>query len=256
MAVTSPTPLRVVPAPAYGADVPQPGRYPILGTVRSWGQRQVLAKSWDQLLYGCGAAALLSLGLWLAVPDLSELSVFAWLMFLTSGPFSTFLPSASEPILMAFGKLYSPLLLAGIGVCAIALVEWLNYRVFGAVLLAKQMDRVRSAGVTRQLMAWFDVLPFATVVIASLTPLPFWLARCCAVITHYPMGRFILATAIGRFPRIWLIATIGALLPVTSATIVTVGAVIVLAAGVVAVAQRRRSSNMVVSTTAPIPLRR
>jgi membrane protein YqaA with SNARE-associated domain len=172
-------------------------------------------------------------------------------MFLTSGPFSTFLPSASEPILMAFGKLHSPLLLALIGVSAIALVEWLNYRVFGAVLMARQMEKVRSAGMTRWVMAGFTVLPFPTIVVAALTPIPFWLARCCAVISGYPMPRFILGTAIGRFPRIWLIATIGTFLPVTGATILLVGGVIVLAAGAVVVAQRRRSPTMVTPTTVP-----
>jgi membrane protein YqaA with SNARE-associated domain len=215
----------------------------VLRTLRELGARRILDRSWDQLLYCCGGAALTSVTVWWLFPGSEELAVFAWLMFLTSGPFSTFLPSASEPILLAFGKLYPPLLLALLGVAAIALVEWLNYRVFGAVLLARRMEKVRSARVTGWVMRWFEIQPFGTVVIAALTPIPFWLARCCAVISHYPMPRFIVATAIGRFPRIWLIAAAGTLLPVSSTAILTVGGVLVLVAGA-AGASRRRAARV------------
>lgn len=191
----------------------------------------------------------MSVAVWWLLPGADELAAFAWLMFFTSGPTSTFLPSASEPILMAFGKLYPPLLLAVIGVAAIALVEWVNYRVFGAVLLARKMERVRSAKVTRGIKACFDVQPFSTVVIAAFTPIPFWVARCCAVISLYPMQRFIVATALGRFPRIWLIATVGTLLPFSSSAILAGGGVVILGAGAAAAVTRRRRSQR---TTEPV----
>ncbi len=239
----SPTPVAAGAAfgtRAFPARRRRSGRSAV-SALRSVGLYPVLDRSWDRLLYCCGGAALLSFTVWWLFPQSEELAVFAWLMFLTSGPTSTFLPSASEPILMAFGKLYSPLVLALIGVTAIALVEWLNYRVFGTVLLARRAEKVRTARITRWLMRWFGVLPFPTVVFAAFTPVPFWLARCCAVIARYPMPRFILATAIGRFPRVWLIATVGSVLPVTSATILTVGFAAVLVAGAVGVARRRRT---------------
>ncbi|MDH3456612.1 MAG: VTT domain-containing protein [Gemmatimonadota bacterium] len=212
--------------------------------LRAAASRAVVNQSWDQLLYCCGGAAVMSLAIWWVFPGAAELAAFAWLMFFTSGPASTFLPSASEPILMAFGKLYSPLLLAAIGVAAIALVEWVNYRVFGAVLLARRLDRVRSARLTHSVMAWFDLQPFATVVIAAFTPVPFWVARCCAVISLYPMPRFIAATALGRFPRIWLIATVGTLLPFTSSAILAGGGVVILGAGAAAAIGRRRRRSV------------
>lgn len=236
-----------LPAGVSGFEAP-PDRLPhrgrsVLKALRELGSRRILDRSWDQLLYCCGGAALMSVTVWWLFPGSEELAVFAWLMFLTSGPFSTFLPSASEPILLAFGKLYPPLLLALLGVAAIALVEWLNYRVFGAVLLARRMEKVRAARVTRWVMRWFEIQPFGTVVIAAMTPIPFWLARCCAVISRYPMPRFIVATAVGRFPRIWLIAAAGTLLPVSSTAILTVGGVLVLVAGA-AEASRRRAARV------------
>jgi hypothetical protein len=68
--------------------------------------RPIAPKAWNALLYCCGGAAAACVGAYLLVPSVSELAVFASLMFFTSGPFSTFLPAASEPILVAFGKLH------------------------------------------------------------------------------------------------------------------------------------------------------
>ena len=43
------------------------------------------------------------------------------------GPVSPFLPAAYEPVLMHYGTLYPPLVVAGIGTVANLVVEALNY---------------------------------------------------------------------------------------------------------------------------------
>jgi membrane protein YqaA with SNARE-associated domain len=213
----------------------------LLAGLRRTASRPVLNRSWDLMMYCCGAAALMTLlACWLH-PPCTELAVFTWLMFFTSGPASTFLPSASEPILMAFGKLYPPTALAALGVGGIALVEWVNYRVFGAVMHTDPLARVRCARFTRRITAWFAAQPFATTAVAALTPIPFWIVRICGVLAKYPMRRFILATVIGRFPRIWLFAFLGTALPFSSSAILLGGGVAVLVAVVVAASRRRRS---------------
>lgn len=211
--------------------------------------RPVLPRSWDLLLYCCGGAAVLTLIVFVTVPRLVELSVFVWLMFFTTCALASFLPTAAEPILMAFGKLYPPLLIAMLGAVAMALSEWMNYRLFGAVLHTPQLSRVRSAGMTRRVIGWFETQPFLTTVFCALTPVPLWIARVCAVLTDYPLGRFVLAAVLGRIPRMWLIALVGTALPFSSSEILAGGAVAV-AVSVVVVARRRRSTPVggVVST--------
>ena len=206
--------------------------------------RPVLNRSWDLMLYCCGAAAVATLFVCLLVPASTELAVFTWLMFFTSGPTATFLPSASEPILMAFGTLYPATLLAGLGVAAIALVEWINYRVFGAVMHTEAMARARSARFTRRVTAWFAVQPFATIVVSAFTPIPFWFVRICGVLAHYSMPRFILATALGRAPRVWLFAFLGTALSLRGSVILLVGALVVLTGAIVGASKRKRSANV------------
>ena len=204
--------------------------------------RPVLDRSWDPLLYCVAAAAAITLLIAVLMPVWGELALFTSLMFVTSSPVSTFLPSASEPILIVFGKIYPPLLLGSLGVVGIALAEWVNYRVFGTVLHARKLSKVRSAKLTRLLVRWFDVQPFATVAVSALTPIPFWIARTCAVLAKYPMSRFILATAVGRFPRIFAIALLGTVLPIsTSAVWAGAGVLLLVCVLVASYARRRRA---------------
>lgn len=213
----------------------------LIAALRKTALRPVLDNTWDLMLYCCAGAALATLVICAVRPLWSELAVFTWLMFFTSGPTSTFLPSASEPILVAFGALYPATLLATLGVVAIALVEWLNYRVFTSVMHAPAMTRVRTARLTRRLETWFGMWPFLTTVVAALTPIPFWVVRICGVTAGYPAARFIAATAIGRFPRIWLFAFLGTALPFAGTAAMLGAGVVIVAAGVAAAAKRRRS---------------
>ncbi len=206
--------------------------------------RPVLDRSWDPLLYCVAAAAATTLLISVVAPDWGELALFTSLMFVTSSPVSTFLPSASEPILIVFGKLYSPLLLGSLGVVGIALAEWVNYRVFETVLHARKLSKVRSSKLMRHLVRWFALQPFATVAVSALTPIPFWIARTCAVLAKYPMSRFILATAVGRFPRICAIALLGTVLPISTPAVWAGAGVLLLVCVLVAsVARRRRAPN-------------
>ncbi len=212
--------------------------------------RPVLPRSWDPMMYSCLVAGVATVLACSVFPTCTELAVFTWLMFFTSGPTSTFLPSASEPLLMAFGKLYPPLALAGLGVVGIALVEWVNYRVFGAVMHTDSLTRVRSARLTRRITACFAIQPFVTTAVAALTPMPFWVVRICGVLAQYPMPRFILATAIGRFPRIWLFAFLGTALPLSGSAILLGGGAVILVGAVVAASKRKR----LVPSTRVIPV--
>jgi membrane protein DedA with SNARE-associated domain len=203
--------------------------------------RPIAPKAWNALLYCCGGAAAACVGAYLLVPSVSELAVFASLMFFTSGPFSTFLPAASEPILVAFGKLHPPLLLASLGVVGIALAEWVNYRVFAAVLHAPRLKSVRDARLMRWATTCFNVQPFWTAAFCAFTPFPFWMARTCAVVAHYPLDRFTMATVLGRFPRIWLIALVGSALPFTSRQIAVGGVIAVMVLASLAARRARRA---------------
>jgi uncharacterized membrane protein YdjX (TVP38/TMEM64 family) len=95
----------------------------------------------------------------------------------------------------------------------------------------------------RRAVRWFGVQPFWTVVLCAFTPIPFWMARTCAVVVHYPLARFALATVIGRFPRMYLWALLGSAVPFSVPQIAITGAIVVVLLAAVAAQRGRRLSR-------------
>lgn len=131
----------------------------------------VAPQSWDLLLRVSTISAVAALLVSILIPQVSDLAAFFTLMFIACGPTSAFLPAASEPVLIFFGQLYSPILLASIGVVAVIIVEFLNYSVFDAILQSQKLSRVREAKTTRMVVACFESQPFFTVAIAAFSPI-------------------------------------------------------------------------------------
>lgn len=189
----------------------------------------VAPSSWDMMLRTCALVTLASLIVSLLFPGVSDLAAYFTLMLIACGPTSAFLPAASEPVLIAFAQLYAPLMLAGIGIVAIVLVEFLNYWLFDTVLNSNRLSGVRDAKCTRLVIRWFKSQPFLTVTVAALTPIPFWMARSCAVLSHYSVPRYMCATALGRCWRVYLVAAVGSALPFTTDQVL-LGAALLIAA--------------------------
>jgi uncharacterized membrane protein YdjX (TVP38/TMEM64 family) len=63
--------------------------------------------------------------------------------------------------------------------------------------------------------------PFLVVVLCALGVVPYTLARCLSVLSHYPVERHLAATAVGRFPRLLAIAALGAPLAVPRSFLLT-----------------------------------
>jgi membrane protein YqaA with SNARE-associated domain len=82
----------------------------------------------------------------------------------------------------------------------------LDVRLFAAALAR----RGRSAGgLLGRMLSGFGRAPFAVLVLASLTPLPFWPFKALAFASGYPAGRYLAAVAVGRVPRYALLAWLG-----------------------------------------------
>jgi len=86
----------------------------------------------DRILRGGAVLGVATLAVTLIVPGAVPLSVFLLFTLWTNGPYSPVLPAAYEPVLMLFGRLYPPLLVAAVGTLGTALVEYLNYHVYAA----------------------------------------------------------------------------------------------------------------------------
>ena len=150
--------------------------------------------------------------IWTGLGSLALIS--AW----CHGPASPLLPAAFEPVLLAYGRLFPPLVVALVGTAASIAVEALNYLSYRWLLDSRRLTRVRqvSAGVTRM----FGRRPFVTCVVVASTPFPDWSARILGALAHYPARRYLLAFTLGRLPKFWFLATVGQVLQVTRSTVV------------------------------------
>jgi uncharacterized membrane protein YdjX (TVP38/TMEM64 family) len=175
--------------------------------------RPVAPRPWDGLLRGSGAVALAGLIAAAWLPRISDVAVLFALTLLINGPYSPLLLVGYEPVLVVFGRVLPPVLVAAVGTLGMVLVEIVNVRLYDAALHARRLAALPESAAARRAVAWFRRWPFGTIVVCALSPIPFWAARIAAVLAAYPLPRYLTATAIGRFPHLWMYAALGAALP-------------------------------------------
>ncbi len=114
----------------------------------------------------------------------------------------------SPPTLMA-AKSNPAWLLATLGAVAAGLAalvdHWLVRRAFRVSALA----RVRRHRLFARAERSAKVAPFLTVLVFAALPLPFMIPRVLVPLAGYPRARYAAAAAIGRFPRVYVLATVG-----------------------------------------------
>jgi len=114
-----------------------------------------------------------------------------------------------EPILIYYGKFYSPLTVALISVLGTVLAEALNYSVFKFVKDIDLFKKIIGKKVVGKIVALFNRAPFTAVLIAGFTPVPFYPFRFLVVMGRYPVQKYLFAVFLSRAPRFFILAQIG-----------------------------------------------
>ncbi len=148
-----------------------------------------------------------------------------------NSPLSPILPTAFEPLMMEAAKYSGPLPVTFTALGAYLYMEYLNWHVYAWMLNWEKFLGVRNHRWVKWGVEHFSRAPAATILFFAVTPLPFWIVRCLGILHHYPIRRFMGLTAIGRFPRLFLYAWLGATVNVPTVILFSVafgtGAVIV-----------------------------
>lgn len=165
--------------------------------------------AWDAVIRGSGAIGLAAIPLVLLVPESAGMVVFALIAVWMNGPSAVVVPAGFEPMLLLFGELYDPLLVAVTGTLAATYIEFFNYHMFRGVLGLSAVRPLRESRVTRWAVRLFARQPFFAVWLMAWTPVPFTVARILSTLSRYPVERHLLAVTLGRFPRFWLFAVLG-----------------------------------------------
>jgi len=177
---------------------------------------------WDLILRATGVGGLLGIALVLLVPGSAVLVWFAVMSLPANGPLSPVIPAAFEPLIMEAAKYEHPLSVAVVGLAAYMFTEYVNWYLYAWALSRDRLAGVGSKRWARWGIDRFSRAPFTTTIMFAFTPLPFWVARCLAILDHYPVRRFMAATAVGRFPRILLYAWLGAVLQLPTVALLAV----------------------------------
>jgi hypothetical protein len=196
-------------------------------------RRRYGTATWTGVVRLSGVLGLAAVPVALASPAAGGMVGFALITIWVNGPISPLLPSTYEPILMLFGRLYEPWLVAVVGVTGTIYVEYLNYHVYGHITHMGPLRRMQESAVVRKILTWFERAPFLTVWVCSWSPLPYWPVRFISPMVGYDVRRHLLATFLGRFPRLWFFAALGLWWNVSTGFLVLLSvASIVLALGV------------------------
>jgi uncharacterized membrane protein YdjX (TVP38/TMEM64 family) len=175
---------------------------------------------WDIVLHATGVVALAAIYPATRWPSVAGLLGFLCLTLFVSGPISMVLPAAFEPMLMVAGRLYPPLLVALVAVAGNLYMDYINYHLYGAALRHPRLERARKSRIVQRLLVLFQRRPFLAVWLCSWSPIPYWIAAALAPLSRYPMPKFLLATFLGRGPRLWFFASLGLVVPVATRTLV------------------------------------
>jgi hypothetical protein len=194
---------------------------------------------WDSVLRLSGFVALLAIPLALYVPRASGMVGFFIVTVWVNGPISPILPATFEPILMLMGRLYPAFLVASVAVVGTLYVEYLNYHIHGRVLQISALESTRNSQMVTWVLKLFSRAPFFTVWLFSWSPLPYWTVRFISPLAGYDVRRHLLATFLGRYPRLWFIAWLGVWLSVSLELLFAITAGSILVAVTVYVLKRR-----------------
>ncbi len=114
-----------------------------------------------------------------------------------------------EPVVVYYGKYYSLLLIAIISSLSTLTAGYLDHVVFTPLLNLPRFSGYKNNTVYKKAIVYFDKFPFWTIVVAGFSPIPFWPIKMLSFSKRYPLGKYLAAVLVGRFPRYYLLAAVG-----------------------------------------------
>ncbi len=124
-------------------------------------------------------------------------------------------PVPHEPVLIYFGRLLSPVTVALYSAAGTVLVEAFNYHATSFITDTQPMRRLARARWLQRMVGLFQRWPFTTLLLGGLAPVPFYPFRFLVTLARYPLSLYLLAVAVSRLPRFYLIAYFGSRLPLS-----------------------------------------
>ena len=117
-----------------------------------------------------------------------------------------------EPMLLLYGSLYEPWLVALTAGVATFVIELLNYQILIPVSNLRQLEPFKEKRICKFLERWYNKIPFAIIAFVGFTPVPHLPFRLLAVLTKYSIVKYALASFVGRAAFYYIVAMTGGVL--------------------------------------------
>jgi len=136
-----------------------------------------------------------------------ELLIALFLWTLPAQYLIGFLPQ--EAPLLYVAQFFNPVIITSVVTGALLISEVANYQTVKALGNIPQIQQLLERPGVQKPIEWFRQAPFTAIVVAAFSPIPFFPLRLLAPLSGYPLPKYIGAVAIGRIPRIFLLALLG-----------------------------------------------
>ena len=136
--------------------------------------------------------------------------------FWYSIPSNSFLYLPHEPAVLAAGAIYDPWIVAVVGGFSTIVAAIIDYYLVKRVFEFRRVSPVKQTKLYLVAIRYFYWQPWLTIVFFAFSPLPYYIIRVLAPSSNYPLWRYVSAYVTGRVPRYYLLAAVGALLPVAT----------------------------------------
>ena len=148
--------------------------------------------------------------------------------FLVMIPVQGVLSLPLEPATMIIAKVAPPWEIALLGSLAAAVTALLDYFIVRRLFRVAALDRLRAHRLFSRVERYAKVAPFLTIFLFAALPLPFAIPRVMMPITGYSLPRYVAGMALGRLPRLYVLALFGQLFDVPSWVLgaILIGAVV------------------------------
>lgn len=207
---------------------------PALRAAWRWLTREREPRHWDLFLRTSAIVALLGIPITLLWEAAVPLVWFGLLAVPANSVVAPLLPASFELLILETSKYASVAGITLVGTGIFVLMEYLNWHIYQWALSHARLEALRRDRRLQRTLRYFERAPFVTVMVFPFTLLPFWAVRALAVLQGYSLHRFLLATALGRAPRIAAYAWLGAAFKVPTRLLLSA----VVALGLVAVAMK------------------
>jgi len=171
------------------------------------------------------------------VPPLAAATLFAY-AFISNVALAVV---PHEPVVLWYGARYGVWWTAVYATLGTVAAAWIDHRLFVPLIRKVEGTPFFAEGTVGWLRQRFGRAPFAVLAVSGITPLPFFPFKAMAFADHYPLGRYLAAVAVGRFPRYLLLAWLGIVVRIPTWVLLVLFVVMILPSA--RLAWKRRSAR-------------